>query len=295
MASVVALSTSVWCISRSVFVWLICCDARLLIRIRCLSRLGWVLLSFISLLLWNIELLLNLVYISVCFVQLNVSAIPTTMWITFILILCRSLAHLWLLHFNLFLNLLNLTDLLLLFGFHQSIRFLWLISHGRLAVLLVLACIKFQWHSRCWWCWLEIMVLRHVSHLLRKLLGMDLWRYQFCLALRSFSLHLLIWENDMWLFIRWLIVLIYRHLIWNLHRISWKVVLTHLHLWWIRIIWNSFVHTWDIGFLLWRNLVCSKYAKLWFCLNIWDLLLVILVLKIRTIVILEVLINRWTH
>ena len=250
MASVVRIHSSIRCVSWSVFIWLICCDARLLIWIRCLPWFRWVLLPFIVLLLWNLELLLKLVNISVCFVD-DVSTIPTTMWVTFICIVSGPLAHLWLLQFDLFLYLLDLTYLLFLLCFHHSVWFLWLISHSRLAVLLVLASIKFQWHSCSWWCRLEIMVLW-------ELLRMNLRRNKFSLALWSLtSLHLLVWENDMWLFIRWLIVLVDRHLIRNLHGTSREVILTHLHLWWIWVLWNPFINTWDVCLLLWWNLVCS--------------------------------------
>lgn len=167
------------------------------------------------------------------------------------------------------LDILNLCNLMLAIIFHLSVWLFWLISHSRLAALLVLTCIKFYWHSCSWWSRLEIViqVLWYICHLLGELLRMNLWNH-FSLALWSFSLHLLVRENYMWLLIRRLVVLINCHLIWNLHGSTRKVILAHLHIWWICIIRNSFLHVWYLFVFLRWDLVGTKYSKLWFWLNI---------------------------
>ena len=82
-----------------------------------------------------------------------------------------------------------------------------------------------------------------------------------------------------------------------LHCVAWEIIITHL-LWWIwRIIWNSFLHRWNCLFiLLWRNFLWPENTKLWFWLNIWDLLLIILVHHIASILLVrEIFVNRWAN
>ena len=137
LTSVAISYASIRCVPRPVLIALVRCDTCLLISIRSLPLLWWISFPWIILLL-NSKRLLNLAEIGICFINLITSSISTSVWVTFVCIVNWSLTHLWLLHFDLLLNFLDLVDLMFAVVFYLSVWLLWLISHRRLTALLIL-------------------------------------------------------------------------------------------------------------------------------------------------------------